>query len=1315
MYNNGSTITLNTSLGIKTYTILIATSSYTLGTPGNDLIIGTNEDDDIYGKEGDDFIVGFGGNDYLYGDYIDGTPGNDTIRGGDDILCGNDGDDRLYGDSIYGYAGNDTITGGNDILYGGAGNDLLYGDVLSGGAGNDTITGGNDVLYGGDNDDWLTGDSIYGGGDDDSLTGGADILYGGAGNDLLYGDGMGQDDYGNDYIVGGNDTLYGGPGNDRLYGDGIGEFGSNYGNDTIVGGADTLYGGAGNDLLYGDYIDGGYGGYDSVVGGDDVINALDDVQGNDQIDGDYIRNAENVTLGSKDICAGDPDNQQNCEYSISLSITPLSVGLPVTITIATNNQINITGFSVTTPQQQVCNYTSLPLSMSANSSLSAIYPDNFSAGCSTNTSGIYVVSVEVSVDNIVARLNASFSLVAAAASVESPGGGVINVSISNGSFANVTVEDAPQNITQVLQSAGLISSNEVAIFPHGIISFEVVAGPNVSVVSVNISYPSLPPLQPGQRYVYFKLLVNGSWVRVEEGGGVNQFSIVGNTVVLRIEDNGFLDSNSTLGVVSDPGGIAIVTVGVGGGVIAADNISAIATSRDGAPFNGNVWLNSTVVVNITFRDFVNTTTFPTVNLGLRIMTPDRSAVRFVCTINATPAVSGAFVSIYSTTIFINNTMLGFHNATPPGPASLADFRNASCPGTVFVAPALNMSSGDIIQIYVTAINGTHVVFKELIFRHTPAAREGVEGVPDTVPSEANIDDVPLTGIFNVTAPDLNMLWNLRDNTTIYIVFGNDSLGYYLTNSFTLIEVGRNAGKFWNDSIKTLGVLVNSTGVNATGRFFAMDKILKEGRYNISILVPRANSTPPIDLAPGGVNAQQITDFGAPAIKDNFDVINISIVVAPPSPVSMFVDRGFIPATIDYNISINITIVDPFVINASSQVVFGQTLNITIYNAMGGVFKRNEELSATTPIVISRLPSVSVVILINGSAAFQPPYQVQNGFLRVEYLSPSGVKESRDIPIRVVDVSIGVNGTSSVNVTYGDYINITVVSPAANTNTTAFDTLVVRVSGANVGFVVLNETAPNSGVFTKLLRVGVGGDIYADPGSTIVFRYVYNASILTPLGAAGWVSKTVTASATIQVRGGFILSPVDGSRMSPVGRFNVTIVDPSRNGNISGVDSISYSIRLWNGSILTRTAIETGVNTGVFSDAFDKGLLGSPEDLLRGQKVEVIYVTLSGSMEPAILVSTVWFVSFDGVVTLDKPYYMPGDVMAINVTDPDAAGRGFLSVRVSSSSDPIGVSVTLYELFLQPGVFIGYVTVSDNPVDFGRPGYIYARLGDRIMV
>ncbi|MEM2204428.1 MAG: calcium-binding protein, partial [Sulfolobales archaeon] len=478
MYNNGSTITLNTSLGIKTYTILIATSSYTLGTPGNDLIIGTNEDDDIYGKEGDDFIVGFGGNDYLYGDYIDGTPGNDTIRGGDDILCGNDGDDRLYGDSIYGYAGNDTITGGNDILYGGAGNDLLYGDVLSGGAGNDTITGGNDVLYGGDNDDWLTGDSIYGGGDDDSLTGGADILYGGAGNDLLYGDGMGQDDYGNDYIVGGNDTLYGGPGNDRLYGDGIGEFGSNYGNDTIVGGADTLYGGAGNDLLYGDYIDGGYGGYDSVVGGDDVINALDDVQGNDQIDGDYIRNAENVTLGSKDICAGDPDNQQNCEYSISLSITPLSVGLPVTITIATNNQINITGFSVTTPQQQVCNYTSLPLSMSANSSLSAIYPDNFSAGCSTNTSGIYVVSVEVSVDNIVARLNASFSLVAAAASVESPGGGVINVSISNGSFANVTVEDAPQNITQVLQSAGLISSNEVAIFPHGIISFEVVAGPN---------------------------------------------------------------------------------------------------------------------------------------------------------------------------------------------------------------------------------------------------------------------------------------------------------------------------------------------------------------------------------------------------------------------------------------------------------------------------------------------------------------------------------------------------------------------------------------------------------------------------------------------------------------------------------------------------------------------------------------------------------------------------------------------------------------------------------------------------------------------
>lgn len=167
VYNNNDSITLDTPLGTKTYTVIIATSSSLdnpfEGTSDNDFIVGTNGNDIIYGKEGDDFIVGLGGNDGLVGDFINGTSGNDTIKGGDDILCGNNGNDGLIGDGISGGEGDDTITGGNDVLDGGKGNDILIGDGISGGDGNDTAYGGNDIINAQDgvnNNDYINGDGI---------------------------------------------------------------------------------------------------------------------------------------------------------------------------------------------------------------------------------------------------------------------------------------------------------------------------------------------------------------------------------------------------------------------------------------------------------------------------------------------------------------------------------------------------------------------------------------------------------------------------------------------------------------------------------------------------------------------------------------------------------------------------------------------------------------------------------------------------------------------------------------------------------------------------------------------------------------------------------------------------------------------------------------------------------------------------------------------------------------------------------------------------------------------------------------------------
>ncbi len=285
---------------------------------GNDTVISGEGDDQLYGDDGDDRLEGSGGHDRLYGGAGNDTINGDTsfaLTGGNDYLDGGEGDDLLLGnagsDVILGGAGNDNLNGddgqaetagsyGTDFLYGGDGDDELHGaggaDVLVGGSGQDLLigdttqyqggtpeVGGGDALDGGDGDDQLFG--LYG---DDVLSGGLghdlvngqdgnDVLYGGDGNDTLSGDlrvrpANGLYDTAEHRGAGGNDLLDGGAGIDFLYG---GE------------GDDFLRGGADNDSLYGDYNPSRFpvSTYMEIAGGNDTLNGIATVWGNDVLDG----------------------------------------------------------------------------------------------------------------------------------------------------------------------------------------------------------------------------------------------------------------------------------------------------------------------------------------------------------------------------------------------------------------------------------------------------------------------------------------------------------------------------------------------------------------------------------------------------------------------------------------------------------------------------------------------------------------------------------------------------------------------------------------------------------------------------------------------------------------------------------------------------------------------------------------------------------------------------------------------------------------------------------------------------------------------
>ncbi len=747
-------------------------------------------------------------------------------------------------------------------------------------------------------------------------------------------------------------------------------------------------------------------------------------------------------------------------------------------------------------------------------------------------------------------------------------------------------------------------------------------------------------------------------------------------------------------------------------VLTALNISSITTSRDGPPFNGNVYYNTTFQVNITFANPINTSRFPRVNISMLIYDdPDKTTLKhMINNISAWPINPGApFVTIYNVTILINASGIFIGNLTGSS-IDLSGFLEVN--GT-----AITLDDNDVIELgnYTTVIVGdtdtidlgAFRVFKVLNFTHTRAS--DVRGIPSTVPP-APLGSISLNETFRITAPDLNVFWNVVDNITIRLNIQNTTFRLRSVENATLRlnETAANTGIFQNTTVRTLGDLFPE---NSSYR-------LSPGRYNLTIYVPTHNKS----------IIEGIEDY-------DYEVINVSFTVGVPPPVSLITDREYIPATVDYDLLLNLTIVDPSV-SSTGDIRYGNltayeigvaTLTVVFHNYLGQPVKTDVPIALlvnlTTPPGVIPLGADRYSLWLRISRlAFLYPFDVQDGFLRIRYRSPSGGEFIKDLPIRAVDVAMTVNGSLGLQATYGSAVNLTVINPAASFNMSRFNTLSLAVLGATVpasGVITLNETAPGSGVFSAILRIGDDANISANPEGIIEFRYIHNTSPQTPLGSTTWIQATVKASVKIASAPGEILSPPEGYTTGPVGKINITIRDPDKNRRIFSNDTITFSIQFWDGRISTFTATETGPNTGIFTAVIDKSALGSPAELLRGRTIRIIYSDEFSPTGPFSTAVTISFVSMDGRLTLDKSSYLPGQLIRITVNDSDAVTDPTrienITVRVFSTSDPFGIQVQLVETAPGSGVFVGQVLISNNTFDRGKPGIIYANIGDTITV
>jgi|GEM_PF-2776760 len=153
-------------------------------------------------------------------------------------------------------------------------------------------------------------------------------------------------------------------------------------------------------------------------------------------------------------------------------------------------------------------------------------------------------------------------------SVSDNQGNSINLNTTQGDNL-ISLPKIEPNPDQMPQIPNAVNVN----IPYGLLSFEANTN-NDEWLTIDIQYPSqLPELHNNQYYAYLKR-VNNEWkiMSMDTSNQDGYFELVSNTTIrLHIKDNGAFDANNALGVVSDPGGIAVVTTqppaGGGGGAI----------------------------------------------------------------------------------------------------------------------------------------------------------------------------------------------------------------------------------------------------------------------------------------------------------------------------------------------------------------------------------------------------------------------------------------------------------------------------------------------------------------------------------------------------------------------------------------------------------------------------------------------------------------------------------------------------------------------------------------------------------------------------
>jgi hypothetical protein len=515
-------------------------------------------------------------------------------------------------------------------------------------------------------------------------------------------------------------------------------------------------------------------------------------------------------------------------------------------------------------------------------------------------------------------------------------------------------------------------------------------------------------------------------------------------------------------------------------------------------------------------------------------------------------------------------------------------------------------------------------------------------------------------------------------------------------------------------ISSVKLDIMETGAN-TGNFTVVEMIgqlpdVDPGKVmNLTFYIPKHAG---ITLYTGGDTA-------------NYWVKSILIKVLPAPPITLVTDRDYIPLSPYGDVRVYVNVTDPYAgagpVNVSIR-VWNFTKDVTSEPDKGGIAIVSEDWVDKGPGTYFNVTLYKCdAILFCGNFSVNAPNlgpEFVRGKVVINYTGYDGTtKLEKPLPLTTCPVKLSVNATE---VKYGDVIEITLVDPYWNFNTTEKNTVpidFIKFSGNKSPVTAyiseLSETDVNTNVFKGTLRI----DGYlADPGVTITLTYTNKRSPLTTPDATDWITEDVVVSFKVLSFTGKVVT--DKDVYGPYGKMIIYVEDWDANKKINELDYVNITIQRWDGKFIPILNIkETDKSTGVFK--YELKLpdeLGVSAEVLVGKVIRIMYRDpVDATGKPYTAIKEVSFTSWDPEISTDKKFYNIGEKILITVKDLDAnkdpGALDVIIVTVTSTSDPIGTRVTLVETGVNTGVFTGEVLVSDT-IGTGR---IYAKFGDVISI